>query len=270
MKLKSVSNQDLTIFVNTSDNFEDCWDPFFKLFSTFWPECPFPIVLGTETKDYSYPGLNIRCAKVAQGEKHRLGWSECLMRALDGIETPYILYLQEDYFLEEPVNQDVLIRLLQELRSEGVGAIQLFGADGVRPFYPMPSPLILEVHKRTKWRLSLQATLWKKSFLRSLVRHHESPWQLESYGSYRSGRSKEKICCLDSVKFPTKARSEIFPYSQTGVVAGKWVREIVEPLFAQHEIDMDFTKRGFHDSTKRTKKRKGFFVRIVDRLRSLI
>jgi len=60
---------ELSIFVNTSDNFEDCWDPFFKLFSIFWPNCPFPIVLNTETKDYSYPGLNIRCTKVAQGEK---------------------------------------------------------------------------------------------------------------------------------------------------------------------------------------------------------
>ena len=40
-----VASKDLTIFVNTSDNFEDCWEPFFKLFKLYWPDCPYPIVL---------------------------------------------------------------------------------------------------------------------------------------------------------------------------------------------------------------------------------
>jgi hypothetical protein len=268
--MKNSVVNDLTIFVNTSDNFEDCWNPFFKLFATYWPGCPFLIVLNTETKDYSYPGLNIRCTKVAQGEKDRLGWSECLTRAFDFVNTPYILYLQEDYFLEEPVNQQSLIELLEVLRDESIGAIQLFGADGPRPFYQMESPLILEVDKRTKWRLSLQSVLWKTAFLRSLVRHHESPWQLESYGSYRTRRSKLKICCLNPLLFSRKEISEIYPYKPTGVVAGKWVEAIVVPLFAKHKIEMDFSQRGFHDTTKRTKKRKSFLTRFVDRIRSLI
>ncbi|MFM9834618.1 MAG: hypothetical protein ACKVOA_00770, partial [Methylophilaceae bacterium] len=76
---------DLTIFVNTSDSFEDCWHPFFSLFARYWPNCPYPIVLNTETKDYSFKGLNIVCAKVAIGENRRLTWSECLERALDYI-----------------------------------------------------------------------------------------------------------------------------------------------------------------------------------------
>jgi len=42
----------LTVLVNSTDTFSDCWPPFFQLFKRYWPECPCPIILNTETKDY--------------------------------------------------------------------------------------------------------------------------------------------------------------------------------------------------------------------------
>jgi hypothetical protein len=266
-QILSTSN-DLTVFVNTSDSFEDCWEPFFKLFKLYWPDCPHPIVLNTETKDYHYQGLHITCSKVSVGEKKRLGWSECLMRALDAIETPYILYLQEDYFLEAPVKADTLKSLLNEMVALKVGAVRLSGTDGVGPFHEIGSTLIVEVDKGAKWRLSLQAALWKKSLLRALIRKHETPWQLESYGSFRTRRFKEKICSVNREIFSVPG-NEIFPYTPTGVIAGRWVQSIVEPLFVRHKINIDFSVRGFHVPGKRTKKRKSFLLRVVDRIRSL-
>ena len=267
-KILTTTNN-LTIFVNTSDSFEDCWGPFFKLFRLYWPDCPYPIVLNTETKDYKYEGLNITCSKVAVGESGRLGWSECLMRALDGIETPYILYLQEDYFLEAPVRADVLGALLDEMKAPNIGAIRLSGKDGFGPFHDINSSLIVEVDKAAKWRLSLQAALWKKSVLRALVRKHETPWQLESYGSFRTRRLKEKICSVNREIFSING-NEVFPYTPTGVVAGRWVQNIVGPLFALHNIAVDFSIRGFHVQGKRAKKRKAFLLRVIDRIRSLV
>lgn len=32
---KAESANELTIFINTSDNFEDCWHPFFTLFARY-------------------------------------------------------------------------------------------------------------------------------------------------------------------------------------------------------------------------------------------
>lgn len=258
---------DLTIFVNTSDNFEDCWEAFFKLFELYWPDCPYPIVLNTETKEYKYEGLNITCSKVSLGQSKRLGWSECLMRALDRVETPYILYLQEDYFLEAPVNATLLADLLNEMRVLKLGAIRLSGTDGIGPWHPLASSLVVEVDKNAKWRLSLQAALWNKSVLRSLIRKHETPWQLESYGSFRTRRLKEKICSFNQEN-TSKFDNQIFPYCPTGVVAGRWVGDVVKPLFAEHNINVDFSVRGFHQKGKRHKKRKPFLLRLIDRIRS--
>ena len=264
-KITSTFDNDLTIFVNTSDNFDDCWDPFFKLFKLYWPDCPYPIVLNTELKDYSYEGLNIKCTKVSLGEHKKLGWSECLMRALDGIDSTYILYLQEDYFLEAPVKSDLLIELLNEMKARAIFSLVFSG--GVGPWNPMESSLICEVDKAAKWRLSLQAGLWKKSILRSLLRKHETPWQLESYGSFRTKKFRGNFCSVNRDHYIGDG-VEIFPYKATGIVAGRWVKDIVQPLFDKHEISVDFSRRGFHNPKMKDKKRKSIFFRIVDRLRS--
>ena len=264
---KAERANDLSIFVNTSDSFEDCWHPFFTLFARYWPNCPYPIVLNTETKDYSFKGLNIVCAKVAAGENRRLTWSECLARALDGVKTPYILYLQEDYFLEASVNEDALKALLQEIRAGNADVIRLSEDEGAGPWQVDKGVLIWQVAQKAKYQISLQAALWRKDFLRAQVRLHENPWQLESFGSMRLRRQKTKIFCVNRDLFSGKGK-EIFPYTPTGVIAGKWVQHIVEPLFAAHHIKVDFSQRGFYDVSKRKKKR-GFVLRLFDRIKSM-
>jgi hypothetical protein len=261
-----VAANDLSIFVNTSDNFEDCWHPFFVLFARYWPNCPYPIVLNTESKDYSFKGLNIVCTKVAQNENRRLTWSECLARALDSVATPYILYLQEDYFLEAAVKEDTLKIMLDALRAGQADVIRLSEAEGGGPWIKQAGTPIWQVARRAKYQVSLQAALWRKDFLRAQVRLHETAWQLESFGSMRLRRQKAKIFCVNRDLYSGKNK-EILPYTPTGVIAGKWVRQVVEPLFAAHEITVDFAQRGFYDAAKR-KQRRGFWLRLLDRAKS--
>ena len=47
------------ILINTTDSFDDCWEPFFKLFKKHWPEFNGKIYLNTETKEFKYSGINI-------------------------------------------------------------------------------------------------------------------------------------------------------------------------------------------------------------------
>ena len=260
---------DLTIFVNTSDNFEDCWIPFFTLFKRYWPECPYPIVLNTETKDFSFPGLDITCSKVALNETRRLTWSECLARSLDAINTPYILYLQEDYFLENIVREDFFEPFLDEMRADRADVIRLLECGGSGPWHPTNNPLLWEIDQKATYRITLQAGLWRKTTLRNHIRLHESPWQLEVFGSARARRKKEKVFCVNRDNF-SNPQSEILPYTATGVVKGQWDRDIVESLFAKHDIKIDYGIRGFYDHNAKKTVKRPLFNRIYDRLRSLI
>jgi hypothetical protein len=259
---------DLTLLVNTSDGFEDCWGPFFQLFARFWPDCPYPIVLNTETKSAQIDSVSIRSAKVASGSLRRLTWSECLARCLDDISTPFVLYLQEDFFLEAPVQQHYIATFLEEMRAGRADVIRLMECGGSGPWIPTANPLLWEVTQAAKYRIALQAVLWRKSTLRSHLRMHESPWQMEVFGSARARRVKDKVLCVNRDLFHGPGK-EIFPYKPTGVVKGQWEKDIVEPLFLQHGIQVDFSKRGFYNAGQ-TSRRAPLIKRLTDRVRSLL
>jgi hypothetical protein len=258
---------DLTILVNTSDGFADCWPPFFSLFARYWPDCPYPIVLNTETRAPRFEGLEVKPACVAQGASRRLSWSECLARCLDAIDTPYVLYLQEDFFLEAPVRQACIELFMDELRAGRADVIRLMECGGAGPWLPTEHPLLWEVVRSARYRISLQAVLWRKSTLRKQLRAHESPWQLEVFGSARARRQRDRVLCVNRDRFHGPGK-EVFPYVPTGVVKGQWDRAIVEPLFARHGIDMDFSKRGFYEPGRQSPKAP-LVKRVMDRVRSL-
>ncbi len=260
---------DTTILVNTSDNFDDCWNPFFTLFATYWPNCKWPIVLNTEAKTYHHDGLSIRSARVAAGRTRRLTWSECLMRCLDSISTTYVLYLQEDYFLEAPVREELLLELLTEMRAGRADVIRVMECGGAGPWHATDNDLLWRVDQRSRNRITLQAGLWPTSMLRKQLRAHESPWQLEVFGSARARRrSGEKMMCVNRDLYHGPGK-EIFPYTPTGVVSGRWEKHVVVDLFARHGIAMDFTRRGFYNAAAAQKPRAPILHRLTDRLRSL-
>ena len=76
---------DYAILINSTDSFEDCWHPFFKLFSKFWPNYEGKIYLNTETKDFKYHELDIVCIKnnISPPAKKNT-WSERFSRRATG------------------------------------------------------------------------------------------------------------------------------------------------------------------------------------------
>ena len=83
----------VAVLVSSCDSFFDAWRPFSVLFRKFWPDCPFKIFLIVNQ-------LRIRSSllqPIAVGPDR--GWSSNLQLALTQITHPYVLYIQEDYFL---------------------------------------------------------------------------------------------------------------------------------------------------------------------------
>jgi hypothetical protein len=259
----------LVVIVNTSDGFEDCWGPFFNLFQKYWPDCPWPLVLNTENKMYRHTGLDIRCTQVALGQGRRLTWSECLMRCLDGIDSEAVLYLQEDFFLEACVNTDAMQSFANSIEQGQADVVRLMECGGSGPWHATDNPALWRVDAQAKYRIALQAALWRTSTLRAQLRAHESPWQLEVFGSGRSRRSgKDKVFCVNRDRFHGPGK-EVFPYTPTGVVKGQW-ESFVPALFEREGIVVDFAQRGFYNREASVTKKAPLARRLSDRIRSLV
>lgn len=237
-----------SILINTCDKFEDCWDPFFKLMAKYWSDCKGKIFLNTEFKDYSYPNLSITAVKGCVNKQYKgkfATWSQCLRWALDKIDTDIVLYMQEDYFLKAPVKNNVVekyVRLMDEnpeikclhLTDQASTATRKSDYEGLNI-----------VDTKQRYRVSCQAALWRKEELLSLIRDYESAWEFEEFGSQRSSKINHLYLTVDRNVVKLN-EYEIIPYIFTGIVQGKWIKECIK-LFADNDIHVDFSKRGFNE-----------------------
>lgn len=237
--------KDYSILINTTDSFEDCWVPFFTLFKTYWPDYTGKIYLNTETKVFTYPGLDIISVQnnLATPEV-RITWSECLIRALNSIDSEVFLYMQEDYFLKDTVKNDIVSKYVAMMHTNTqIDCIHLTDQAVHLDTKSDEFEGLYTVEAKQRYLISCQAALWKKSCLLSFLRSYENAWQFEEFGSQRAAILKPAIYGVDKswIKLDT---FEIIPYLFTGIIQGRWYEPVVD-LFAKHHLKVDFSKRGF-------------------------
>jgi hypothetical protein len=113
------------VVVSSCDAYADCWPPFFTLLAKYWQPFDLPIYLNTETAAFDFPGLDISCPRVERDTAGSLGWSERLMHCLDRVPYDTVLYLQEDYFLNDTVDSAMIDKLVQLMARDGINHISL-------------------------------------------------------------------------------------------------------------------------------------------------
>lgn len=238
---------DLTILVNSTEKYADCWEPFFTLLEAYWPDCPYEIVLNTETSAYSRPGLRVRSSQTwPDPSAPRPTWGECMQRCLDGITSPVVLYVQEDYFFNAPVLAAEIERFTRIMIDEGRPHIRLRELGGHR-YEPLPEhPELWRIPLRSPYLVSLQAGLWLRQSLLDLLRPAEDPWQFERRGTLRARREGLEFLCPDLERWEW-ALNPVLPYEPTGIVRGRWFAPAVVDLFAAHGLEVDFSRRGFYE-----------------------
>lgn len=238
-----------SILVNTCDSFEDCWEPFFRLWSLYWPDCPARVYLNTEYKTYSGPEKNVVSLRSCAGRiipgRRRATWSECLKWALEAMETDTVLYMQEDYFLTAPVDGGAVERYAAQMRAHPeIPCIQLT-PEGIPAREPSRYEGLFTSDPDYPWYACCQASLWRREALLSLLRKEESAWKFECFGSRRAKYSRMEFLTVDPSLF-SREGYQIIPYIFTGIIHGKWYGPVAE-LFERHGISMDFSRRGFFD-----------------------
>jgi len=232
-----------TFLVNSCDAYSDLWDPFFKLLEIHWPDCPYPIVLNTESKTFNHTKFDVKTFSLyAAGEQ--IPWGKRLIDTLNLIDTKYILFTLDDYFFEAPPNMERLnecfnwmeqnpsISVFQFKRSLGENI-----KDGLYPGFE-------KIPVDHDWRIRCQMALWRRDKLISYLMPHESPQQWEAEGSIRCRQYKEDDFYAVEDESPLPAIFTSLATSGGGLEKGLW-RSTVVPLNKKHNLCIDFSKRGF-------------------------
>lgn len=237
-----------TILVNSCDSYEDLWEPFFSLFYKYWPDCPYQIILNTESKSYNFKPLDIKSFKLFNSDE-KISYGRRIRENIKRIETPLIIILLDDFFLRNAVNQNKIYEIVNWLKNNP--DIACFNFDHVPDEYNIKDNRFPGFERRSQYgeyRFNMQASIWRKDELYNAWKNFESPWQWELYGNMRSWRSKMNIYSLEkNVKSPIDYGKR--PGLTWGVVRGKWVKSDVERLFIDYNINIDLSVRGFYNTT---------------------
>jgi hypothetical protein len=212
------------VLVMSCDAYRDLWMPFFTLFWRYWPDCPFPVYLGTNTRTYD----DARVVTLTAGEHT---WSKELRLNLERINTSYVLLLLEDYFLNDRVETDRILHHLKLIETLSGTVLRL---------YPLPGPDVAlagndeigVIHRLADYRISTQAALWNRAELSAVLRDDESIWEFEQQGT---ARSQAKHDGFYSTFDP------VLHYRQV-VERGEWFRWAAR-FYERQEIGCDFNAR---------------------------
>ena len=250
--------ENITLVVNSCDKYEDLWDPFFTLLKKYWnPEMP--IVLNTESKSYSYPGLDIHTLHLYQSGGQDQ-WSERLMRTLERINTDYILFMLDDFFIESEVNRQKIKQCLEWMKQDT--SIAAFCFMPIMPGKNLPCgyPGFELRPLDGEYRLNCQAAIWNKKHLLHDMRPHESAWLFETLGSKRSRRYR------DQKFYSAIPGTEVMEYNDdegAAVHRGRWNQHTLDFL-EKEGIHVDSSLRGINTdiSGSTASKRKYFLSRL--------
>lgn len=232
-----------SVFVNSSDGFDDCWVPFFTLLKKYWPECTAPIYLNTERKTYRHADIQINSTQVQRNAATRQTWSECLQAGLAMLETPLVLYFQEDYFIHQPVLDERIQQAVKHMfENPTVLHVGLTKHGSHGPFGEYPLTGFKTIDPKAKYRISTQAGLWRIDALKSYLQSRENGWMFEIYGTWRAHKRTE---CFLTAQCDNKHGGPPIDYLHTGIIKGQWLPQIPE-VFKINNIYVDFSKRGFY------------------------
>ena len=228
----------LTILVCTCDSYEDLWYPFFYLLDFYWPNLDCKIILNTETKSFSYKDLKI----VSYSFGPEL-YGQRLLNHIKEVETPYLLLLLDDFFLRRPVDTEQLSKMIDFMDSDSEIASMYFQEskyvkeqDSFNQFFRM--------NRYSPYKLNMQAAIWRTSSLMKYWKAKDNPWIWEVFVNYTTFDDKDKFYCLKDLKYSPIFYG--FNPDGMGVYRGKWVIEDVQPLFDDHGIIIDYSKRGVY------------------------
>jgi hypothetical protein len=241
----------VAVVVSSCDAFFDAWRPFVFFFRKYWSDCPFPVYLINNQ-------LRIRSNiidPISVGPDKN--WASNMAVALGSIRHPYVLYFQEDYFLNGPVRSDQLANDFAYAFDNDVASFCFYARSHLEPGFQPLNDRFGVVPPDSDGRTRLQVTLWKKEVLQAILRPGETAWNMEARGSERT-REMLSLSYL-------QRRDAPIPYLMSAIVRSLWMPEAIA-LCRQAGVKVHPRFRSVHSKVAWRRR----FRRGLDRLKRTI
>ena len=219
-------SSELAIVVMSCDRYADMWEPFVRCFERYWPDCTYDKYLVTETTKCQNKFFVDTLICGADTE-----WTDRLDHIVTQLEQEHFLILCDDYLLCDRVDSEKMEEFVKFAKIYGAGNLRLLPN-------PAPDNLIFdaaeigEISRGKQYRVSTQAGIWSREYLRQFSGMHTSIWGFERMGSAMSVDFDQPVLCTTR---------HVFPFIDA-VHKGKWERDGVRHC-ERNSIRLSFQQR---------------------------
>jgi hypothetical protein len=158
-------------------------------------------------------------------------WTARLENALEEVKTDYLIMLCDDYLLCDYVDVERIDVLIEKARIHEVGNLRMLPNPGTHQAFAGDLEL-RRFPKGIQYRISTQAGIWQKNYLKKFSTMDTSIWGFERLGSAISNQFDEEILCT---------HKHFFPFLDA-VHKGKW-ENVALSMCERNNIPVDFTVR---------------------------
>jgi len=210
----------MKILVASCDDYSVTWEPFFKCFEKFWPDCPYPIYLISEKKYYRNEEIIIRSITL-----NGLTQTKRISTALNIIDgNDEILFMQEDYILNNYIKQDKIKTLLEIFKNNKLDCLRLH--TGRLPDYEIKGIIdgmrIGIISINAPYRVCCLPAIWKRETLKYYMENTKDIWDFEVKGTKLSYNRKGELF--------RGVYEDIIPCFTSAIKRGVWTDEAIEFL----------------------------------------
>ncbi|MEG1011486.1 MAG: hypothetical protein RSE54_06460 [Ruthenibacterium sp.] len=219
---------ELTVVVSSCDKYADILPAFLEMFRKYWEKCQYSIVLTTQSEPQNLKKGDFDCV-YAWGVN--VPWTQRLLFALKELDTPYIMFFLDDFFLNAPFTNEQALHLLDIVKKHAAASLKLI------PSPEPPEKITDEYGKFVKgkaYRVTAQVTIWNREYLIRLLENivPSGPWNFERSGSFVSDQYPELL-------LGTYCRE--FPYEEI-ICGARWIAS--GRKFCENEnVKIDFSVR---------------------------
>jgi len=167
----------VAIIVLSCDKYSDLWDPFFNLFFSNWPMCPYSVYLFSNEIDYKRK----KVTTILSGKD--FDWTRSVRKCIEQISCEYLFFFLEDAFIISKVDSIAVEEIVNNAILEDVNYVRLRPSPPPDRTYNDDYGLIA---RDAMYRTSLFASIWKRDVFLDILQDGESAWAFEIQGTERS------------------------------------------------------------------------------------
>lgn len=259
MQSNSNITNKLSILISTCDGYHDVLKIFFAAFREYWTILDLKIHLSSQKTPYIEDGL-IVTNHYSKDPTESDEWGYRLIKALNSIETEFVIFLLDDYILEEIVKSEAILQIIDTMELDAKIACFYLTNVGFNPIFQSEDKTY-QIGLNHPYRINTAPAIWRRKLLISMIEATDNPWAWEVFAMYRAPAKLYKF-----LSFP-QSFPNIYKYAfhkGGGIYRGKWNADVVLPKIRKYKLDIDPSIRGIlstKDMVPRTLRWKILFIK---------